>query len=217
MEQALCERSYLAAMFFERDGDFANARTLLAIAGKGKPEWLAPHGACRGLTGTDLLRSVQLRLRLYRSPALFAVWRKWERLRAEIAWRWLWAIVRLHGHLRLLREMPVGDIHGRIPGDWRISREWQRGTVVKLRPARGTKQSPNPVPVVLEWSSAGTVCVEVRLGRPDGPVIGAMGTDGTLRTGAWVEDGTRFFLQDTSNDPPLTLRHTLAVIRVKFG
>lgn len=83
---------------------------------------------------------------------------------------------------------------------------------------------PNPICVpnsgalgatTLMWISEGTHEVEVRVGAPDGQLLSHTGQWGSIKTGEWVSDGMTFFLQDVSNNNPLTSDHTLATLAVK--
>lgn len=78
---------------------------------------------------------------------------------------------------------------------------------------------PNPIVVpgysrlgigTVQWSSAGSDSVEVRVGAPDGLLLSRSGRWGSAVTGKWVYDGMNFFLQDVSAGRPLTAEHTIA-------
>jgi hypothetical protein len=63
----------------------------------------------------------------------------------------------------------------------------------------------------LTWSAAMATTVELHVGSPDGPLLARGGPSGTVTTGAWVVDGTTFFLQDRSNPQnSLTTDYTIA-------
>jgi hypothetical protein len=79
--------------------------------------------------------------------------------------------------------------------------------------------NPNPVTetdgtgqgaTTLSWSSAQTSTVEVRLGAPGGALI-ARSAPGSFSqtTGNFITDGAKIFLQDVSNNQPLTSTYTL--------
>jgi parallel beta-helix repeat protein len=79
--------------------------------------------------------------------------------------------------------------------------------------------SPNPIPVTgnvavgvttLTWNAPGAQVIEIHVGAPDGPLFTRMGSRGSAQTGAWVGDGTIFYLQDVSGGNPLTADYTLA-------
>ncbi len=183
----------LATLECAKARDFVNARKFLYLSLKGQPAWLEPYCAGYGLTGDELLRKLTQRLRLYRFPMLFRLWFPLERLMAEVRWRRLDATVQMRSHLRLERGEAVGFLSA----------------------------SPNPDPssagnaglssVALEWTSAATRAVEVRLGRPDGPLISHTGGSGKTKTDQWVGDGTIFYLQNVFDGLPLTLENTLAL------
>jgi hypothetical protein len=66
----------------------------------------------------------------------------------------------------------------------------------------------------LAWKVSGPARVEVHIDRPDGVVFGGGANEGTAKTGVWVNDGMKFYLQDVSEDAPLDLENTLARITV---
>jgi len=90
-------------------------------------------------------------------------------------------------------------------------------------PSGSITAQPNPFPAdpngvgetTITWSSAGTSRVEVHLGAPDGPMFAASNS-GTfsLATEHWVVSGMTFYLQDVSNNQPLTAANTLATVTV---
>jgi hypothetical protein len=69
----------------------------------------------------------------------------------------------------------------------------------------------------LNWSTTTGSHVEVHVGAPNGPLFTAGGAQGSARTGNWVRDGTRFYLQDASNGGPLTSQFTIATQTVNFS
>jgi hypothetical protein len=81
---------------------------------------------------------------------------------------------------------------------------------------------PNPAPpdsrglakTRIFWASESTTIVEVRVGAPSGPVFATGAATGSSETGAWVRNGTAFFLQDGSRGDPTAPEHTLAILRV---
>jgi peptidoglycan/xylan/chitin deacetylase (PgdA/CDA1 family) len=83
---------------------------------------------------------------------------------------------------------------------------------------------PNPIDAgdsdvgvtTLRWTSTGTGQVEIRVGRPEGPLFSRGGPEGEAVTGPWVTDGLTFFLQDTSSElaPP---EATLARVTVTLS
>jgi hypothetical protein len=85
--------------------------------------------------------------------------------------------------------------------------------------------NPNPIPVsgnaivgvtTLSWDAPGSQVIEIHVGTPDGPLFTRMGNRGSAQTGAWVGDGTTFYLQDVSGDNPLTADYTLATAAVQL-
>src|SRR5687768_16982287 len=68
--------------------------------------------------------------------------------------------------------------------------------------------TPNPIQVcdgtglgmtTLSWTFSGAKLVDIRVGTPDGQLVGNAGAAGTKSTGKWVANGTVFYLQDVSN------------------
>ena len=90
--------------------------------------------------------------------------------------------------------------------------------------------TPNPIVLApgdaagvtdLNWMAVGCTSCEIRLGAPDGPMFARAEYDPCApkvegrTTGPWVHDGMTFFLQDVSDDNPLTSDHTLAKVVVR--
>jgi SAM-dependent methyltransferase len=68
----------------------------------------------------------------------------------------------------------------------------------------------------VSWMTYATRRVEVRIDAPDGPVFARTGPGiFSQPTGEWVRDGTRFYLQNVSDDLPLTPENTIAMVTVK--
>jgi hypothetical protein len=82
--------------------------------------------------------------------------------------------------------------------------------------------SPNPITTssfgvgttTLTWNAPGTTKVEIHVGSPSGPIVVFDSSSGTVTTGAWVSDGTIFYLQDVSNGKAVTLQNTMATVVV---
>jgi hypothetical protein len=64
--------------------------------------------------------------------------------------------------------------------------------------------SPGPGVTTITWSTTGTTSVEVRINSPNGQVFGNT-TSGTWPTGAWVWNGTIFYLQNIEGGQNTTL------------
>jgi hypothetical protein len=83
--------------------------------------------------------------------------------------------------------------------------------------------SPNPIPArsvgatTLNWSASTATAVEIHVGSPAGALFAGGGSTGSTATGDWVTDGTVFFLQDVSDNKPLTPANTLAQLVVHVG
>ena len=70
---------------------------------------------------------------------------------------------------------------------------------------------------ILSWKTEGAEAVEVRINAPNGRLLNRTGPSGEMTTDDWVADGTVFYLQDISDNRPLTQDNTLAatLVRVK--
>ena len=66
----------------------------------------------------------------------------------------------------------------------------------------------------LSWKCFHTDAVEVHVGAPDGPLLSRSGSSGAAATGKWVLDQMVFFLQDVSDQLPLTSENTIARVPV---
>jgi hypothetical protein len=82
---------------------------------------------------------------------------------------------------------------------------------------------PNPVEICdelgvtktkLSWTTAGASWVEIRVGSPTGALLNSGGPQGDLETGAWVSQGTTFYLQDASDGAPPGEPSTLAKLTI---
>lgn len=197
LEEGLCVRALLAAREYERSGDLHKAAKFLSRAASAKPEWLGPYCASTGASPKLFLRTIPLRLTLYRVPPAFYAWSALARIGDALRSRRLLAFSALRTHVRLLLGRPVGTI------------------ALDPSVARGSAKNPDAGDFRLEWSSAGTFELEVRVGRPDGLLLARTGSSGAIATGPWVTDGTLFFLQDVDHERPLTFAHTLAVSRAR--
>jgi hypothetical protein len=96
---------------------------------------------------------------------------------------------------------------------------------VQVKPIGGTlTASPNPILVpagttggqvtTLNWYAPNSTAVEVHLGSPGGPLFTGGGSQGAAVTGAWVNDGATFYLQDASSGNSNSSANTLAVTTV---
>jgi parallel beta-helix repeat protein len=83
--------------------------------------------------------------------------------------------------------------------------------------------SPNPIPVTgnalvgqttLTWNAPDAQIIEIHIGTPNGTLLTQQGNRGSIQTGAWVSDGTTFYLQDVTNGNALTSDYTLATLIV---
>jgi hypothetical protein len=70
----------------------------------------------------------------------------------------------------------------------------------------------------LSWMTYGLSMVEVRVDAPDDPVFARSGAGRFgSKTGQWVRDGTKFYLQNVSHGLPLTHENTIAMVTLKSG
>lgn len=83
--------------------------------------------------------------------------------------------------------------------------------------------APNPIPVTggalfgtttLTWVAPNAQEIEIHIGSPSGELFTQWGNRGSITTGAWVADGTTFYLQDVTGGLPLTSANTLASVVV---
>jgi hypothetical protein len=101
------------------------------------------------------------------------------------------------------------------------------GEAARAAGIAGTLETtPSPVVVcektgigvaTVAWTVSGTTSVEIRVGTPDGTLFIKAGGPGSGKTGHWVTKDSVFFLQDTTNDAPRTLAHTLAKLAVEVA
>ena len=68
----------------------------------------------------------------------------------------------------------------------------------------------------LAWNAPEASEVELRIGAPDGILMGRHYRFGTAATGLWVFDGLTFYLQDVSGGKPLTADNTLGTVRISL-
>ena len=86
--------------------------------------------------------------------------------------------------------------------------------------------TPNPIPVTggatfgattITWIAGNAQNVEVHVGSPNGQLFAIGGNSGSAQTGAWVADGTTFYLQDVTGGKGLTSANTLATVVVHLS
>jgi glycosyltransferase involved in cell wall biosynthesis len=196
IERAVCARSYEAALEFERQGDLESAGPHLARCLTGRPEWLENYVGASGIGRDEFWARLSRRRGLYRRQALFRLSFVTRPLVARLRWLSIKAWVRLRIPLRLARGLSVGSI-------------W-----ASPNPAPGSPRSTDLAATTVHWRFQGHGAVEVRVGTPDGVLLGGAGTSGAIATGEWVRDGMMFFLQNVSGGLPLTAANTLDVVRV---
>jgi hypothetical protein len=82
--------------------------------------------------------------------------------------------------------------------------------------------TPNPAPMgqsgyaqtTLSWWAPNSIALELHVGSPDGPLVAVSGPSGTATTGAWVSDGTVFYLQDATSGISISPANTVATVTV---
>jgi hypothetical protein len=81
--------------------------------------------------------------------------------------------------------------------------------------------SPNPIilasgdgTTTISWNAPGSSIVQIRVGSPTGPVFAYGGPTGSAPTGAWVTDGTTFYLQNGGQGGDVTMGTALASVVV---
>ena len=189
VERIVRDRSYAAAVCYERAYDFGNALKYVTRA-------LEIPGDLRDA----LVAKANRRLRSFGLAIVTRASFAFEWLVRELHWLTVNSWVQLRSHRRLERRAPVGFI------------------VASPNPAPESESRPGLTWIDLEWASAAAEAVEVHLGRPDGPLVGKTGPFGSAQTGEWVSDGTIFYLQNSIGDDgdlPLTRRYTLDVVRIR--
>jgi len=92
------------------------------------------------------------------------------------------------------------------------------------KPTGSITANPNPIILndrlglgvtSLKWMSLGTELVEVHIDKPDGPLFLRAGSSGEATTGKWVRNKMTFYLQDVSEEKPLTSNNTLSSVKIE--
>jgi SAM-dependent methyltransferase len=95
---------------------------------------------------------------------------------------------------------------------------------ISPRPLGLLAAEPNPFPpdsqgqgrTTVSWMTYATSRVEVHVDAPDGPLFARSGPGiFSQKTGQWVRDGTRFYLQNVSGGLPLTPENTITTVTVR--
>lgn len=84
--------------------------------------------------------------------------------------------------------------------------------------------SPNPIMVApgadgtttISWNAPSAQIIQIRVGSPTGSLFTTNVNSGSMQTGAWITDGTTFYLQDVTNGKALTSVNTLATLVVRL-
>jgi hypothetical protein len=66
----------------------------------------------------------------------------------------------------------------------------------------------------LSWWAPNASALELHVGSPDGPLVAVSGPSGTATTGAWITNGTTFYLQDATSGISISPGNTLATVTV---
>lgn len=82
--------------------------------------------------------------------------------------------------------------------------------------------SPNPAAAgasgygqtTISWWAPAATALELHVGSPDGPLVAVSGPTGSATTGAWVSNGTVFYLQDATYGISTSPSNTLATVTV---
>ena len=193
IEELKSERSYIAATEYEKIKDFSNAGRFLARALRGPGTWLAPYATRYSLTPEAMHRKLRRRLLLYHVPLLPRLRSALQPFATGVAWHRLRLRLWLRSYPRRVARLGILDVS---PND-----------------AGSSGGDPDLRSVTLRWTST-LDAVEVRVGAPDGPLLSRTAGSGETTTGNWVSDGMLFFLQNVSGGLPLTLSHTIDVVRV---
>ncbi len=122
----------------------------------------------------------------------------------------------------ITREFETGATVGRPPDRSRGSRS--RAVPVQRRGGRTAwlEARPNPIAIndgtglgqtMLHWRTS-SPSLEIHVDAPDGPLLLQGRGSGSVETGKWVRDGTRFFLHETDGESVPGPKRTLASITV---
>jgi hypothetical protein len=65
----------------------------------------------------------------------------------------------------------------------------------------------------ITWTT-GAQHVVWRIGAPDGKLFGGGASSGTIKTGVWVTDGMKFYMQDGDASDPTSAAATLGSIAI---
>jgi 2-polyprenyl-3-methyl-5-hydroxy-6-metoxy-1,4-benzoquinol methylase len=104
------------------------------------------------------------------------------------------------------------------------STEGLEAFTVRPRPMGLIAAEPNPFHAesqgtgftTVSWMTHATNRVEVHLDAPDGRLFARSGPGiFSQKTGQWVHDGTKFYLQDVSDGLPLTDEHTIGTVTLR--
>jgi hypothetical protein len=63
---------------------------------------------------------------------------------------------------------------------------------------------------IISWTAPNAQLIEIHIGSPSGQLFTLEGNHGSISTGLWVSEGLTFYLQDVTNNKPLTAANTLA-------
>ncbi|MGH9624169.1 MAG: hypothetical protein ACRD4G_07500, partial [Bryobacteraceae bacterium] len=66
----------------------------------------------------------------------------------------------------------------------------------------------------LSWWAPNASALELHVGSPDGPLVAVSGPSGTATTGAWITNGTTFYLQNATSGISTSPANTLQTVTV---
>ena len=82
--------------------------------------------------------------------------------------------------------------------------------VLHLEPAIAVADKSGNGLVKLAWTAPAGMVLQIRVGAPDGALMGGGTGSGSASTGPWVKDGMTFYLQDVSGGKDLSAANTVA-------
>lgn len=191
VKDVLCRHSYALSSEYEQKGDWKRANQYLEKCIRVRTSLLEESLSPQDRGNIEVERLIQRETGLYRD--------RWTRLLSRIMLRIRTPFNRVLMGIKTLYRSVLGKSTGAITAD------------------------PNPISVsylfeggrtTLSWTSTGTETIELRIGKPDGPLWIRTSPSGRVITGKWVFDSMTFYLQDVSGGLPLTSANTVGKVRV---
>lgn len=87
---------------------------------------------------------------------------------------------------------------------------WRNGATITATPNPTQPTGSGLGSALISWVAPNAVRVEVHVGSPTGPLFSVSGNRGWEMTGAWVGEGTTFYLQDVSGGAMPSAANTIA-------